>query len=135
MRLHNRQVKAAFWDDPKLLRLHRDARTLFHGLWHLADDSGCLDHDTFAFKTFLFRSPQDDDMTIERLGALTQQLIDVELVIPYEAARKQCLFIRHFHKQSLRSPAPPEVPLPPWVVWQASPEKWRASSATEGGAQ
>jgi hypothetical protein len=129
MRLHNRQVKAAFWEDPKLMRLPRDARTLFHGLWHLADDSGCLEYDTFAFKTFLFRSPLDDDMTIERIGELTVQLIHVELLLAYEAARKQCLFVRNFHKhQSLRSPAPPEVPLPPWITWIPSEKAQRSGT-------
>lgn len=133
MRLHNRQVKASFWEDPLLLRLPRDARTLFHGLWHLADDSGCLEYDTFAFKTFLFRSPLDDDMTIERLDQLTQVLIDEDRLIPYEAGRKRCLYILHFHDhQSLRSPAPPEVPLPPWITWQASAEKQRSGKYIVG---
>lgn len=127
MRLHNRQVKASFWEDPLLLRLPRDARTLFHGLWHLADDSGCLEYDTFAFKTFLFRSPLDADMTVERLEELTEMLIAEERLIPYQVGRKRCLFIRHFHDhQSLRSPGPPEVPLPPWIKWEPSTEKQRS---------
>lgn len=131
MRLHNRQVKAAFWEDPKLLRLSRDARTLFHGLMHLADDSGCLEDDAFAFKTFLFRSPLDDDMTLDRIQDLTSQLVEADVLIRYESAGKACLYIRNFHKhQSLRSPAPPDVPLPPWVHWEAATEERRSGKYT-----
>ena len=118
MRLSNRQVKAAFWEDPDLLRLPRDARMLFHGLLHLADDSGCLKHDTFAIKMFLFRSPLDDDMTEERIDKLISELLRRGFLRKFETDLGPCLFIVNFHKhQKLDNPRPPSCPLPPWVKW------------------
>jgi hypothetical protein len=134
MRLHNRQVKAEFWEDSKLLRLPLVARVLFQGLFHLADDSGCVEHDPFAFKMRLFRSPLDADITVDRLADYTKQLIGAGLLIPYEAGGKPCLFITHFHRhQTLRSPGRPVVPLPPWVQWIPSETKHRSGAYAVGG--
>src|SRR5690606_32876054 len=44
-----------------------------------------------------------------------------------------CLFLRNFHKhQKLRSPAPPGVPLPPWVTWTPSQQARRSGTYTVG---
>lgn len=119
MRLHNRQVKAAFWTDPELLQLTRDKRMFYQGLWQLADDSGCLEDSPFAFKIQIYPSPVDNDITSEVLAGWRDEFIDMKKVIPYEAEGKKCLFLVNFHKhQALRSPAPPDVPLPPWVEWK-----------------
>jgi hypothetical protein len=124
-------VKASFWEDPDLLQLSRDARTLFHGMFHLADDSGCIEYSPFAYKTFLFRSPVDSDVTTERLAELADELLAAKpehpLLIPYTAKGKRCLYITNFHEhQTLRSPSPPEVPLPPWITWEEAQEKNRS---------
>lgn len=127
MRLHNRQVKAAFWDDPDLLRMPRDARFLFEGLWALADDSGCVYDDPFIFKTKLFPSPMDADLTVEKLAEYRDMLVATGMLIPYTANGKRCLYIKNFHEhQSIRHPAAPEVPLPPWVQWEASEQSRRS---------
>lgn len=131
MRLHSRQVKASFWDDPDLLRLHRDARFLFEGLWALADDSGCVYDDPFIFKTKLFPSPVDADLTVERLGELRDELVRSGMLVPYEAEGKRCLFITHFHEhQTLKNPGAPEVPLPPWIKWTPSENRYRSGTYT-----
>ena len=55
MRLHNRQIKASFWTDTGLIQhLTREQRMFYVGLWQLADDSGCLFDDPFAFKINYF---------------------------------------------------------------------------------
>lgn len=118
MRLSNRQVKAGFWEDPDLLRLPRDARMLFHGLLHVADDSGCVKYDTFAFKMFLFRSPLDDDMTEEKISKLISELLRQGQLRKFEANGTPCLYILNFHKhQKIDNPRPPSCPLPPWIKW------------------
>lgn len=118
MRLHNRQVKASFWKDTELLKIKRDIRMFYQGLWQLADDSGCVEYDTFALKIELYPSPMDSDITQEVIEAWLQVLIDMKKLTPYIADSKKCLYISNFHKhQSLKNPAPPGVPLPLWVKW------------------
>lgn len=119
MRLHNRMIKAAFWTDTDLLKhLDRDGRMFYIGLIQLADDSGCLEDDLLAFKIHLY--PADMDIDLDFIQKYRDKLVEMGKVIPYAAEGKKCLYLKNFHKhQSLRSPAPPEVPLPPWITWQA----------------
>lgn len=118
MRLHNRQVKAAFWTDTDLIRLlDIPGRMFYQGLWQLADDSGCLEYDILAFKIQLF--PADKDVTEEVIESWLKKLIEVQKLIPYTSENKKCLFLKNFHKhQTLKNCPPPEVPLPPWVAWE-----------------
>jgi len=118
MRMHNRIIKAAFWTDTELIRhLDRDGRMFYIGLIQLADDSGCLEDDLLAFKIHLY--PADLDVDLDFLQRYRDKLIELGKLIPYEADGKKCLYLKNFHKhQSLRSPAPPEVPLPAWITWQ-----------------
>lgn len=118
MRLHNRQVKAAFWTDTDLIRLlDIPGRMFYQGLWQLADDSGCLEYDVLAFKIHLF--PADAIITIEVIEQWVKKLIEAKKIIPYEAEGKKCLYLKNFHKhQTLKNCPSPEVPLPPWVAWE-----------------
>lgn len=118
MRLHNRQVKASFWNDTDLIKnLTRDGRMFYQGLWQLADDSGCIDDDAFAWKIHLF--PGDFDITDKTLTEFRNKLVEMKKLISYEADGKKCLYIKNFHKhQTLKTPAPPETPLPEWIEWQ-----------------
>ncbi len=120
MHLHNRRIKATFWNDPDLLQLPRDMRWFYEGLAQLADDSGCLEDSPFAFKLHLFPSPLDSDITVEVLTEWRDKLIQANKLIPYEVNGKKCLFIFNFHKhQSLKNPEQPEVPLPEWITWKS----------------
>jgi len=125
MRLHNRQVKAQFWTDTELIRiLDIPGRMFYQGLWQLADDSGCLENDTLAFKIHLF--PADAEITIEVIEKWVKTLIEAGKLIPYEAEGKQCFFLKNFHKhQKIKNPSPPEVPLPPWIAWEPYPSNDR----------
>ncbi|HHV79066.1 MAG TPA: hypothetical protein GXX40_05570 [Firmicutes bacterium] len=129
MRLHNRQIKAAFWTDPDLLQWPREKRWFYIGLVQLADDSGCLEDSPFAFKIHLFPSPLDADITIETITAWRDELIAEGKLIPYEVEGKRYLFIANFHKhQTPDYPTPPSrasIPLPPWVQWVEEGEKKR----------
>lgn len=136
MRLHNRQIKAAFWNDPDLLQWPRDKRWLYEGLAQLADDSGCLEDSPFALKLQLFPSPLDADLTEERIARWIYELAEQNKVIPYRSGGKKCLFLANFHKhQALRSPAAPEVPLPPWINFKPSERSRRCGTYTVGDYQ
>ncbi len=121
MRLRNRQVKAEFWTDPDLLQLPRDMRVFYQGLWHCAEDSGCLEDSPFALKLLLFPSPVDSDITVELIGNWIETFIDMSKLMRYEVRGKSYLFLTNFHKhQTLRNPGVSEVPLAPWVRWEQS---------------
>ena len=125
MRLHNRQIKGNFWSDPDLVcELTRDQRMFFLGITQLAEDSGCLEYDPRSMKIILY--PADNDITPDDLKEWTEKIIEMGKIVTYEVEGKKYLFIKNFHKhQSLKFPAPPEVPLPPWVKWQQKDERER----------
>ena len=118
MRLHNRQIKGSFWSDPDLIyELNRDQRMFFIGLTQLAEDSGCLEYDPRSFKIILY--PADNDINPEVLTEWTEKIIKMGKLIVYEVEGKKYLYIKNFPKhQSLRTPAPPEIPLPIWICWK-----------------
>lgn len=131
MRLHNRLIKASFWTDSDLLQWPREKRWFYEGLIQLADDSGCLEDSPFAFKLQLFPSPLDADITVEVVEGWIQELVAQGKLIRYEVGGKACLYLNNFHKhQSLRSPAAPDTPLPPWIKYIPSP-KTRKSGTYE----
>jgi len=125
MRLHNRQVKASFWTDTDLIRLlDIPGRMFYQGLWQLADDSGCLEYDTLAFKIQLF--PADEEVTEETIKEWLKKLIEAKKLIEYESEGKKCLFLKNFHKhQKLKNCSPPQVPLPDWITWEPYPSNDR----------
>jgi hypothetical protein len=118
MKLHNRQIKASFWTDTDMIRNFTLEERLFYiGLWQLADDSGCIENDPYAFKLFLF--PLNEEVTIETLVSWTQKFIKKQKLISYQAQGKDGLYLANFHKhQTIKNPQPPEVPLPPWITWK-----------------
>ena len=125
MRLHNRQIKGNFWSDPDLIyELNRDQRMFFIGLTQLAEDSGCLEYDPRSFKIILY--PADNDINPELLTEWTEIIIKMGKLIVYEVEGKKYLYIKNFHKhQSLRNPAPPEIPLPTWITWKQKDDRTR----------
>jgi DnaD/phage-associated family protein len=118
MRLHNRQLKASFFNDPDLLQWPRDKRFFYAGLIQIADDSACLEDSSFSFKLLIFPSPKDADITIEQLSIWRDEFIAEKKLVSYISEGKKCLYLSNFHKhQKLKSPSPPTVPLPEWVAW------------------
>lgn len=120
MRLHNRQIRASFWNDPDLaFEFTRDERLCYTGLWQLADDSGCLECDPRTIKLLLF--PIDADVTPEVISKWIDHFVGVGKLIPYEVSGRRCGSIKNFHiYQTLDKPAPPSrdsVPLPEWIKW------------------
>lgn len=130
MRLHNRQIKAAFWTDSELIKnLSRDGRIFYLGLIQLADDSGCLEDDALAFKIHIF--PADMDISPDMLISYRDKLIEMKKLILYTSDGKACLYIKNFHKhQTLSNPDKPTVPLPAWIKWTTYKSNSRAGKYT-----
>jgi hypothetical protein len=118
MKLHNRQIKASFWTDTEMIQNFTLEERLFYiGLWQMADDSGCVENDPYAFKLFLF--PLNEEVTIETLVTWTKKLIEKQKLTTYQSQGKDGLYLANFHKhQTIKNPQPPEVPLPPWITWK-----------------
>ena len=115
-RLRNRQVKAEFWTDGELLRWPLAKRHFYQGLWALAEDSGCLEDDTFTWKLQLFPSPLDADVSIERLEQWRDELVACGKLRRYEAAGKRYLYLTTFHDhEAPRNPQRADLPLPRWL--------------------
>lgn len=116
-RLRNRIRKAEYFTDGELLRWHRDKRATYSGLWAIAEDSGCLEDDPFAWKVAIWPSPLDSDITVELLEKWRDELVAAGKLIPYEADEKRYLYIRTFHQhEKPRNPQRPDLPLPEWIA-------------------
>ena len=97
MKLHNRQIKASYWTDTDMIRNFTLEERLFYiGLWQLADDSGCLENDPYAFKLFLF--PLNEEVTIENLNDWTTKLIEKQKLISYHTQGKDGLYLANVHQ-------------------------------------
>ena len=133
MRLHNRLIKASFWNDPDTLQWPREQRWFYMGLAQLADDSGCVEDSPFAYKLLLFPSPLDADITIEKLTDWRNRLVECGRAVPYAIGGKTYLFLKNFHKhQTLDKPTPPSkasIPLPPWITWEQGDSRRRSKYA------
>ncbi|MEN3012865.1 MAG: hypothetical protein ABDH34_08340 [Dictyoglomus thermophilum] len=126
MKLHNRQIKSDFWTDSDILKLKRDIRLFYIGLWQIAEDSGCLEDDPFTIKIILFPSPSDNDITIETINSFIETLVKLGKLVRYEVDGKKYLFIKNFHKHQKINPAQrPTIPLPDFISFEPFPSNDR----------
>jgi len=137
-RLRNRIRKADYFTDGELLRWHRDKRTTYTGLWAIAEDSGCLEDDPFAWKLLIWGSPLDADITVDLLTTWRDELVAAGKLVPYEAEGKGFLYIRTFHQhEHPRNPQRPDLPLPPWILCESvegiskDGKPWRRTQYTD----
>ncbi len=82
-------------------------------LWSLAEDWGGYDpkYGSIALKMGVLR------MTAEEVESTIVKLINLGKIIPYEVAGLHNHWIRNLLRhQPLNNPAPPTLPLPPWIT-------------------
>jgi hypothetical protein len=109
--------KAEFYTDPDLLQLPRDVRTFYRDLWHVTEDSGCLEDSPFGLKITLYPSPLDSDATVESIAGWRDALLDAGKLTRYEVDGKPYLFVTNFlTHQTLTNSGVSDVPIPPWVT-------------------
>jgi hypothetical protein len=115
MKLHNRLIKGEFLSDVDLLFLDAHGLLIYQGLILLAEDSGCLECHPLQIKALAF--PMRDDITSDRIAATIAELVARGKLFLYQNGNgKTYINLPNFLKhQALRSPAPPTIPLPPWV--------------------
>ena len=107
-----RTIKPEFWTDKKIIRLSRDARLFFIGLWNFADDNGVLEADPLQLKAWIF--PVDPDIGIEEIEKFLAELEKLELIKIYEINGTSYIWIKNFSKhQKIDRPRKSNLPLPP----------------------
>ncbi|WP_345562698.1 HNH endonuclease signature motif containing protein [Nonomuraea rosea] len=108
-----RTIKPEFWEDDVVGSLSREARLLFIATWNAADDEGLLRWTAAYLKAQAFI--YDDDIGIGEVELLMQELVDADLVFPYQGGRikQQLACIIKFHKhQRVNRPQPSKLPAP-----------------------
>lgn len=88
----NRMIKPEFWASETLMRISRDSRLLFIGLWNFCDDYGfCLGAPRRVLGDVF---PVDESVTEANIKKWLTELIEVNVVIPLEYKSKKLLFIK-----------------------------------------
>lgn len=83
-----RMVKPEFWTDSKVVRVSRDARLLFIGLWNFADcDAGHVEADPFGLKMKIFPA---DNIDVEELLV---ELVEIGLVERHQSTAGEFLLV------------------------------------------
>lgn len=88
----NRMIKPEFWSSESLMRVSRDARLTFIGIWNFSDDYGfCLNSNRSIIGDIF---PYDETVTESKLRAWINELITQKLLIPIDYESKSLLFVK-----------------------------------------
>lgn len=88
----NRMIKPEFWSSETLMRVSRDARLTFIGLWNFCDDYGfCLSSVRSIIGDIY---PYDETVTEAKLSNWLMQLVEEKLIIPVDYNSKHLFFIK-----------------------------------------
>ena len=104
-----RSVKPEFWTDGDMLKLSRDTRLFYIGLWNFADDNGVVESDPLSLKARIFPCDEVD------VSKCITELQSVQKVIVYKNGdKKEWLMIKSFlNHQLVDRPRKSNNPLPP----------------------
>jgi hypothetical protein len=102
-----RTIKPEFWTDGDMLKLSRDARLFYVGLWNFCDDNGVIEHDPVSIKARIF---PNDRVSVDKL---LKELVEIGKAIIYEVEKKQYIFIKNLaNHQVIDRPRKSHLPLP-----------------------
>ena len=88
----NRMIKPEFWSSDSLMRISRDARLTFIGIWNFCDDYGfCLNSNRSIIGDIY---PYDETVTEAKLRTWINELIGQKLLIPVDYESKNLLFVK-----------------------------------------
>lgn len=93
-----RTVKPEFWTNEQVMECSTTARLLFIGMWNFCDDGGNHPASAKTLKAEIFPA---DDISAERVQGLLDELIDNDLLLPYESAGKKYLHVTGWHHQKI----------------------------------
>jgi len=88
----NRMIKPEFWSSETLMKVSRDSRLTFIGIWNFCDDYGfCLNSARSLIGDIY---PYDETVTDAKLKGWIGELIECKLLIPVEYESKKLLFVK-----------------------------------------
>jgi len=114
-------IDPKFWQDDKMMSLTPMHRLLFIGIWNFSDDGGIHKNSDNMLKAEVFPG---DDITVEEVGRLKDELIQQELIIPFNSEGIELFYVKNWKiYQSIQKPIPSKYTLPedycsPTVVLQ-----------------
>ena len=88
----NRMIKPEFWASETLMRVSRDARLTFIGIWNFCDDYGFCLSSTRSIIGDVY--PYDESVSEADLSAWLSELIGVSLLIPVDYKNKKLFFVK-----------------------------------------
>ena len=135
-----RMIDPKFWADDKMMSLTTRHRLLFIGIWNFSDDGGIHKNSNNMLKAEVFPS---DDIIVEEVGKLKDELIELELIIPFQSNGIELFYVKNWKiYQSIQKPIPskykltddyssPTVALQPNRIEQNRIEEKRKSSLSK----
>ena len=88
----NRMIKPEFWASETLMRVSRDARLTFIGMWNFCDDYGFCLSSTRSIIGDIY--PYDESVTEQKLKSWLAELVEVKLLIPVDYKTKKLFFVK-----------------------------------------
>ena len=105
-----RMIDPKFWADDKMMSLTPRHRLLFIGIWNFSDDGGIHKNSNNMLKAEVFPC---DDIIVEEVGKLKDELIDLELIIPFNSNGIELFYVKNWKiYQSIQKPIPSKYKLP-----------------------
>ena len=88
----NRMIKPEFWASETLMRVSRDSRLTFIGVWNFCDDYGFCLRSMRSLIGDIY--PYDESVTEAKLKQWISELVEVKLLIPVDYNSKQLFFVK-----------------------------------------
>ena len=105
-----RMIDPKFWADDKMMSLTPRHRLLFIGIWNFSDDGGIHKNSNNMLKAEVFPC---DDIIVEEVGKLKDELIELELIIPFQSNGIELFYVKNWKiYQSIQKPIPSKYKLP-----------------------
>jgi hypothetical protein len=102
-----RTVKPEFWTDGDMLKLTRDARLFYIGLWNFSDDNGVMEYDTISIKSRIF---PNDKINVQKL---LDELLTIKKISIYKHEGREYFQIKSLkNHQIIDRPRKSHLPLP-----------------------
>jgi len=103
-------IDPKFWADDKMMSLTTRHRLLFIGIWNFSDDGGIHKNSNNMLKAEVFPC---DDIIVEEVGKLKDELIELELIIPFQSNGIELFYVKNWKiYQSIQKPIPSKYKLP-----------------------
>ena len=103
-------IDPKFWSDDKMMALTTRHRLLFIGIWNFSDDGGIHKNSNNMLKAEVFPC---DDINVEEVGDLKDELIELELIIPFNSNGIELFYVKNWKiYQSIQKPIPSKYQLP-----------------------